>query len=55
MPVLNVEEARYIFIFNYDLKPGYSGVENYLYKRKNGVYFFLGDAKETINNILNKV
>lgn len=54
MPVLNVEEAKHIFIFNYDLKPGYSGVENELYKRKKGIYFFLGDAKETLKDFINK-
>ncbi|HPG43982.1 MAG TPA: NAD(P)(+) transhydrogenase (Re/Si-specific) subunit beta, partial [Acholeplasmataceae bacterium] len=48
MPILNVDEAKQVFIFNYDLKPGYSGVNNSLYQ-KNHVHFFLGNAKETLS------
>ncbi|WP_148130623.1 NAD(P)(+) transhydrogenase (Re/Si-specific) subunit beta, partial [Porphyromonas sp. HMSC065F10] len=33
MPVLNVDQAKHIVICNYDLKPGYAGVENPLYTR----------------------
>ena len=52
MPVLNVDEASEVIICNYDLKPGYAGVENPLYKREKGVYLGLGDAKETLMNII---
>ena len=52
MPILNVDDARHIFIFNYDLKPGYAGVENLLYKRKNGVTLFLGDAKVMLKEFI---
>ena len=52
MPVLNVDEAKEVFICNYDLNPGYAGVENPLYKKEKGVYLFLGDAKESLNKIL---
>ncbi|NLY70325.1 MAG: NAD(P)(+) transhydrogenase (Re/Si-specific) subunit beta, partial [Clostridiales bacterium] len=31
MPILNVEKAKHIIICNYDLQPGYSGVDNPLY------------------------
>ena len=44
-----------IIIFNYDLKPGYSGVDNPIYKRKNGVWVFQGDASETLPEFLNKL
>ena len=52
MPVLNVDQARHIVICNYDLKPGYAGVENPLYTRKEGVTMCLGDAKETVADLV---
>ena len=48
MPVLSVDECKNIYIFNYDLKPGYAGVENPLYTRENGVHLYLGNAQETL-------
>lgn len=54
MPILNVDEAKHVFIFNYDLKPGYSGVNNSLYQ-KNNVNFFLGNAKETLSTFINEI
>ena len=32
MPILNVDQCKNILIFNYDLKPGYSGVDNPIYR-----------------------
>ncbi len=55
MPVLNVDQAKEVFICNYDLNPGYAGVENPLYKKDKGVYLFLGDAKESLNKILSYI
>ena len=52
MPVLAVADAKEVIVCNYDLKPGYAGVENPLYKREKGVYLCLGDAKETLMNII---
>ncbi|MBQ9705140.1 MAG: NAD(P)(+) transhydrogenase (Re/Si-specific) subunit beta [Paludibacteraceae bacterium] len=52
MPVLNVDEAPEVIVCNYDLKPGYAGVENPIYKREKGVYLCLGDAKETLMKII---
>lgn len=54
MPVLNVDQAPEIIICNYDLKPGYAGVENPLYSRKAGVYLMLGDAKESLDMLMNQ-
>ena len=54
MPILNVDECKNIVIFNYDLQPGYSGVENPIYKRKAGVVVVQGDAAETIAKLLDK-
>ena len=33
MPVLSVNDAKEIYIFNYDTKPGYAGVDNPIYER----------------------
>src|SRR5690554_1917672 len=55
MPILNVDEAKHIIICNYDLKPGYAGVENPLYKKESGVSLLLGDAKVTLPQILNEL
>ncbi len=52
MPVLNVDQAPQVVICNYDLKPGYAGVENPLYSREQGIYLELGDAKETLQRII---
>ena len=52
MPVLNVDEAKQVIVCNYDLKPGYAGVENPLYTRKKGVYLCLGDAKQTLIQLM---
>ena len=54
MPVLNVDKAKEIFICNFDLNPGYAGVDNPLYKRKEGIYLLLGDAKETVASLIDR-
>ena len=54
MPILNVDEAKQIIICNYDLKPGYAGVENPLYQKASGVSLLLGDAKDTLTQLLNE-
>lgn len=51
MPILNVDECPEVLIFNYDLRPGYSGVPNPLYEKEN-VTLVLGDAAETLPEIL---
>ena len=55
MPVLNVDAAPEVIICNYDLKPGYAGVENPLYSREKGVYLELGDAKETLQKLMSEM
>jgi H+-translocating NAD(P) transhydrogenase subunit beta len=52
MPILNVADAKNIIICNYDLKPGYAGVENPLYSKEDGVTILLGDAKESLMKLL---
>ena len=55
MPVLNVDQAPEVIICNFDMKPGYAGVENPLYTRQKGVYLELGDAKETLTRLISEI
>lgn len=55
MPVLNVDQAPEVIVCNFDLKPGYAGVENPLYSREKGVYLELGDAKETLMRLISGI
>ncbi|WP_352422499.1 NAD(P)(+) transhydrogenase (Re/Si-specific) subunit beta [Proteiniphilum sp.] len=55
MPVLNVDHSKEVFICNYDLNPGYAGVDNPLYKRNHGVHLLLGDAKNSLSEIIAKL
>jgi H+-translocating NAD(P) transhydrogenase subunit beta len=51
MPILNAHQARRIIICNLDTRPGYSGVDNPLY-RQPGVILLLGNAKESLAKLL---
>ena len=55
MPVLNVDQCNNVFIFNYDLKPGYAGVENPLYTKKDGVHLYLGNAQDTLAKFIEDI
>ncbi|MEG2233371.1 MAG: NAD(P)(+) transhydrogenase (Re/Si-specific) subunit beta [Oscillospiraceae bacterium] len=55
MPILNVDKAKRIIFCNFDTKPGYAGVDNSLYSRAQGVTLLLGDAKESIQKIIDKL
>ena len=55
MPVLNVDQAPEVIVCNYDLKPGYAGVENPIYSREKGVWLELGDAKETLTRLMSEM
>ncbi len=52
MPVLNVDQAKEVFICNFDLNPGYAGVDNPLYKKESGVHLLLGDAKQSVEKLI---
>lgn len=52
MPILEAGAARRLVICNYDLKPGYAGVENPLYEKQEHVLLLLGDAKDSIAKML---
>ncbi len=55
MPILNVDEAPHVFVCNFDLKPGYAGVENPLYRRTHGIRLLLGDAKESLQTLIDEL
>lgn len=55
MPVLNVDAAPNVIICNFDLRPGYAGVENPLYSREKGVFLELGDAKATLQRLMDEM
>jgi len=50
MPILNAHKAKHVIICNLDERPGYSGVENSLYKKANAILLF-GDAKESLSTL----
>ena len=55
MPVLSVADCKEIYIFNYDTKPGYAGVDNPLYERSEGVHIFLGNAADTLSAAISEL
>lgn len=54
MPIMHVHEAKHVLVFNLDLKPGYSGVENPLYEKEN-VITILGNASESLAALLDRM
>jgi len=55
MPVLNVDHAERIVICNFDHKPGYAGVPNPLYDMPEKVTLMLGDAKESLAELIRAI
>jgi len=55
MPILNVQQAKHVVIFNYDTKPGYAGVDNPLYQPSDKVTLLLGDAATTVPKFMGEV
>ena len=55
MPILNVDQAPEVIVCNYDLRPGYAGVENPLYSRKHGLRLLLGDAKDSLDTLIGEL
>ena len=51
MPIIRADKATNVFVCNYDMKPGYAGVDNSLYEM-DGVQMLLGDAKDSLAKIL---
>ena len=51
MPILKVHEAKKVIVCNLDERPGYSGVENPLYRQEN-VIMIVGEAKESLGLLI---
>jgi NAD(P) transhydrogenase subunit beta len=51
MPILMAQDAKTIVVCNFDANPGYSGVENSLYKDPKTI-MILGDAASTANDLI---
>ena len=51
MPILRADEARHVIVCNLDARPGYSGVENLLYRCPHTI-MLLGDAKVTLDRLI---
>ena len=54
MPILNVEHARHVIIYNLDRAPGYAGVENTLYDAPNCT-FVPGDAGASLQALVDSL
>jgi NAD(P) transhydrogenase subunit beta len=51
MPILRADEARDVIVCNLDERPGYSGVDNPLYRNPRTILLW-GNAKYTINRLI---
>ena len=54
MPILNVHEARSVFVVKRSLSPGYAGIKNELFEYDNTMMIF-GDAKNVVQGIITEV
>lgn len=52
MPVLKADKVKRLIICNFDLRPGYAGVPNPLYEPNPHTMLLLGDAKESLADVL---
>jgi NAD(P) transhydrogenase subunit beta len=50
MPIINVDEARTVFVLKRSMNPGFSGVQNPLFFKDNTRMLF-GDAKSTVTTL----
>ena len=54
MPILEVDQARTVFIVKRSLSPGFAGVPNQLFINDNSLMVF-GDAKDVLQNMIQAV
>ncbi len=54
MPILNVHEARTVFVIKRSLSPGYAGIKNTLFERDNTMMIY-GDAKHVLQELIEEV
>lgn len=53
MPIINVDDARTVFVLKRSMSPGFSGVQNPLFFKPNARMLF-GDAKATITQLVSE-
>ncbi|HEX7004784.1 MAG TPA: NAD(P)(+) transhydrogenase (Re/Si-specific) subunit beta [Trueperaceae bacterium] len=53
MPIINVDEAKTVFVLKRSMKPGFSGVENELFYKPNTRMLF-GDAKASLSTLVSE-
>jgi len=54
MPILDVDQARRVFVIKRSLSPGYAGIKNELFERDNTVMLF-GDAKAVLDDLASEL
>jgi H+-translocating NAD(P) transhydrogenase subunit beta len=54
MPILDVQQARRVFVIKRSLSPGYAGIKNVLFERDNTVMLY-GDAKDMLTELAGEV
>ena len=54
MPILNVHEARTVFVIKRSLSPGYAGIPNELFDYDNSTMVF-GDAKKVLTEVVTEL
>ncbi len=54
MPILDVENARRVFVIKRSLSPGYAGIKNPLFERDNTVMLY-GDAKQMLDDLASEL
>ncbi|MCA1659237.1 MAG: NAD(P)(+) transhydrogenase (Re/Si-specific) subunit beta, partial [Verrucomicrobiaceae bacterium] len=53
MPIINVDQARMVYVLKRSMASGFAGVENPLFLKENTRMIF-GDAKKTLQALLNE-
>jgi NAD(P) transhydrogenase subunit beta len=54
MPILNVHEARTVFVVKRSLSPGFAGIRNELFENDNSLMTF-GDAKDVLQKLIEEL
>jgi len=54
MPILDVDEARTVFVLKRSMNPGFAGVDNELFYNDRTI-MVLGDAKQTVSNLVSEL
>ncbi len=51
MPIINVDQAKTVFVLKRSMRPGFAGIENELFYKENTRMLF-GDAKESVQGLV---